>query len=584
MNDVLENGYPEWNNNPETVGINRLEAHADSIKGQTLSLNGRWKFQLSENPASHGRGFTSPCHDVSGWAEIQVPGHWQLQGFDYPHYTNTRYPWEEREAISPPFAPTVYNPVGSYVRFFELPQDWLKDRVVLSFQGVESCFYAWLNGEFVGFSKDSFTPAEFEITKNLQPGKNRLAVEAYRWNDGSWLEDQDFWRLSGIFRDVFLYLTPKTFIQDYKVETRLEGGKAVVLVQAFVSQEASGYEIAISFGDFTKSAQLDPDGSATLQFMLESPKLWSAESPNLYPLSLELFKNQQSVHKVTARSGIRQIEIIEGKDGDPKILLNGKPLMLLGMNRHEWNCISGRVPNKDEMLQDIQLMKSCNINAVRTCHYPNDSHWYDLCDEHGIYVMDEANIETHGTWRYGQKDVEPGTVPGDDPRWTSAVLDRANSMLKRDRNHPSVIMWSLGNESYGGLNFLKMHDFIKSLDPTRPVHYEGVFHHRKSSGASDVESQMYTSPKDLLDFARNNREKPIILCEYCHSTGNSVGNLGEYIDAFLSDPIIHGGFIWDWKDKALTKTVNGVETLAYGGDFGDSPNSGSDGCNGILFA
>ena len=609
------NGYPEWNNNPEITHLNRIDAHATFIPFDTFgkalngdpslsrdfkSLNGMWKFSFAENAEKRIKNFYETNYDCSSWSEIKVPAHWQLQGYDYPQYTNVIYPWADSEQLIPPFAPTKYNPVGSYVRTFTVPEEWIEQPVFISFQGVESAFYVWVNGDLVGFSKDTFSPSEFDITPYLQKGENKLAVEVYRWCDASWLEDQDFWRLSGIFRDVYLYSTPKLHIYDFFAITDLD--ENYENSQLKINAKLSNY-FNIECGKVTLEAQLldksqksvldgpinlDVDLSgvssckAELSAFVKKPLKWSAEHPNLYTLVLSLRNQDGSLVEATScKIGFRKFEL---KDGLMKI--NGQRIIFKGVNRHEFSCDKGRALDMQDMLTDINLMKKYNINAVRTSHYPNQPAWYDLCDEYGIYVIDETNLETHGTWSFGQTEEEERNIPGSKACWTNAVLDRSNSMLQRDKNHPSVIIWSLGNESYGGENFIKMHDFFRDSDPTRIVHYEGIVHCRKFEAASDIESNMYSPPNALEMYALNKKhKKPFILCEYSHAMGNSSGNLFKYTDLFDKYPILQGGFIWDWIDQAIrTKTPEGKEYLAYGGDFGEKPHDGNFCGDGLIFA
>lgn len=607
-----KNGYPEWNNNPEIFQLNRMEAHAtlmpyesveEALRGDrstssyTVSLNGMWKFSFAETPDKRSTNFYEVDYDTSGWDSIQVPSHWQLQGYDYPQYTNVRYPWEGKEDIKPPFAPTAYNPVGSYVHTFSVPDEWKGLPVYISFQGVESAFYIWVNGDLVGYSEDSFTPAEFDLTPYLQEGENKLAVEVYRWCDASWLEDQDFWRMSGIFRDVYLYSTPKAHIYDFSVVADLDDEylhgdlqiKAVVM-NAFGEKlgmhtlEASLYDTDENSVAGLLSVDIELNDASMQERQLRTkfdfPKKWTAETPHLYRLVLSLKDvSGKLIEAVSCKVGFRRFEL---KDG--LMAINGKRILFKGVNRHEFNCDTGRTVQYNDMVRDIQLMKAYNINAVRTSHYPNHPLWYDLCDEYGLYVIDETNLETHGSWNNFQED-EGWTVPASKPEWTANVLDRANSMLQRDKNHPSIIIWSLGNESWGGDNFIRMHDFFRTNDPTRLVHYEGVTRCRKSDAASDIESQMYTLPHKVEEYARSNPKKPFILCEYSHAMGNSNGNLFKYTELFDKYPILQGGFIWDWIDQAIrTKTSEGIEYLAYGGDFGDTPNDGTFCGNGLIFA
>ncbi|MBW5445433.1 DUF4981 domain-containing protein [Cohnella sp. CFH 77786] len=564
-----------------------------------VSLNGSWKFAWAKNPDSRIANFYERDYDCSGWAEIPVPSHWQLKGYDYPQYTNVRYPWIEHDDIRPPFAPTNYNPVGSYVRSFTVPESWAGKPVFISFQGVESAFYVWLNGELVGYCEDTFTPAEFDLTPYLSEGENKLAVEVYRWCDGSWLEDQDFWRLSGIFREVYLFTAPDVHLYDFQANTDLDADFRDAEVR--VSAKLVNY-YERDAGTVTLEAQLyDPAGNPVLPNPLRmesalgsgesgtvqgaatvgNPKKWSAEHPNLYTLVLRLADAAgQTIQYASCRIGFRKFEIVDGL-----MKINGQRIVFKGVNRHEFSCDEGRVPQFEDMLRDVRLMKSHNINAVRTSHYPNDSRWYDLCDEYGLYVIDETNLETHGSWQYGQ--VEEGdTVPGSKPEWSENVLDRCKSMLERDKNHPSILIWSLGNEAWGGSNFVKMHDYLRERDPSRPVHYEGVMHCRPFDSASDMESQMYSPPRALEEYARRpGDKKPFILCEYSHAMGNSCGGLEKYTELFEQYPVLQGGFIWDWVDQAIRVTeADGSSHLAYGGDFGESPHDGNFCGNGLIFA
>lgn len=609
-----KNGYPEWNNNPEIFQVNRADAHAYLMAFDTVeealkdnktnsshyySLNGNWKFSFAENPEKRIKNFYETDYNSSEWAEIKVPAHWQLQGYDYPQYTNVRYPWEGKEDLKPPFAPTKYNPVGSYIKNFTVPVTWKEKPVYISFQGVESAFYLWVNGDFVGYSEDTFTPAEFDITPYLIDGENKLAVEVYRWSDASWLEDQDFWRLSGIFRDVYLYSTPDTHIYDFSATTELDENyeNADLKIKAklvnYFQKDINSLTVEAELYDSTKKAVLPKPISIKTSFSgnylnkieaaahVKTPLKWSAEHPNLYTIVLTLKDDKGNILEAeSCKVGFRKFEI-----KDELMKINGERIVFRGVNRHEFNCDNGRAISYEDMLKDIELMKRFNINAVRTSHYPNQNAWYDLCDEYGLYVIDETNLETHGSWKYGQKEEAEITVPGSKPEWTEAVIDRCNSMIERDKNHPSVIIWSLGNESWGGDNFLKMHDFIREKDPSRIVHYEGIFHARAWERASDIESTMYTRVEDVEKYARSKPKKPYILCEYSHAMGNSSGNLYKYWDLFEKYPILQGGFIWDWIDQAIrTKTADGTTFMAYGGDFGETPNDGNFCGNGIIFA
>jgi len=609
------NGYPEWNNNPELFQLNRIDAHAsmtsyssadEALRGDRAeaasycSLNGTWKFSFAPVPEKRIAHFYPCGYDASDWADIQVPSHWQFQGYDYPQYTNVRYPWAESEPdLKPPFAPTKYNPVGSYIRTFTVPAEWNGQPVYLSFQGVESAFYVWLNGEFVGYSEDTFTPAEFDITPYLTDGDNKLSVEVYRWCDASWLEDQDFWRLSGIFRDVYLYTKPKLFIADFFVRAELDEQyrdarlEVDIKLENYYNEPQEGICVEARLYDsggmkvwekpIVAAADFAGEGVQSLRLSEHAvdPLKWSAEKPHLYTLVLSLSDASGALlESVSCKVGFRKFEL---KDG--LMLINGQRIVFKGVNRHEFSCDTGRALSKAEMIQDIKLMKSHNINAVRTSHYPNQSVWYELCDEYGLYVIDETNLETHGSWSYGQQDLPAHTVPASHPEWRANVLDRCNSMFQRDKNHPSIVIWSLGNESFGGDNFIAMHDFLKEADPTRLVHYEGIFHYRASEAASDIESTMYVKPRDVERYANSNPTKPYILCEYSHAMGNSCGGLHKYTELFDKYAILQGGFIWDWVDQAIrTRTADGIEYFAYGGDFGDSPNDGNFSGNGLVFA
>jgi len=609
------NSYPEWNNNPEIFQLNRMDAHASftsydsleaALKGEpksspySVSLNGRWKFSFAINPDKRIRDFYKPEFDSEGWGEIEVPGHWQLQGYDYPQYTNIRYPWIETEELKPPFAPTKYNPVGSYIRTFEVPADWRGRSVFISFQGVESAFYVWLNGELVGYSEDTFTPADFDLTPYLIEGENKLAVEVYRWCDASWLEDQDFWRLSGIFRDVLLYAAPSRRIRDFFVNTDLDDRyrDAVLRLDATIEDASGegldGYTVEALLYDADLRPIWDrplsatvPAGASGTAVVLSSaavadPLKWSAEHPHLYKLVLVLKdESGNATQYIGCKIGFRKIEI---KDG--LLRINGQRIEFKGVNRHEFSCDTGRAIGEEDMIRDILLMKRHNINAVRTSHYPNQTRWYELCDEYGLYVIDETNLETHGAWEYGQQE-EGDAIPGSKPQWRANVVDRCNSMMQRDKNHPSVVLWSLGNESWGGDNFLHMHDHLSRHDPSRPVHYEGIFHSRAWEAASDIESRMYTRPHEVEAYATSipAPKKPFILCEYSHAMGNSCGGLRKYTDLFEKYPILQGGFIWDWIDQAIrVKGEDGSSHLAYGGDFGESPHDGNFCGNGLIFA
>jgi len=611
------NGYPEWNNNPETFQVGRLPAHASMVAFPSVeealsnessaspwyeSLNGLWKFAFAETPEQRISSFYENNYDASDWDEIAVPSNWQLQGYDYPQYTNMTYPWVEREPeLKPPFAPTTYNPVGSYIRTFTVPGDWKDRPVLLHFEGVESAFYVWVNGELVGYSEDTFTPAEFDITAYLTEGENKLAVEVYRWCDASWLENQDFWRLSGIFRGVYLHSPSPVQIADFFVRTELDDAyqdaELLLDLKLFnhnAAQTTAGLSVQAQLYDTQQQTVLKQPLTAAVTFQGEDelsfklsaeviqPLLWSAESPHLYTLVLSIQNESgETLEAVRSRIGFRKFEL---KDGLMQI--NGKRIVFKGVNRHEFSPDTGRAIGREDMIRDIELMKSYNVNAVRTSHYPNQSLWYELCDEYGLYVIDETNLETHGTWYYGQKEMNENNIPASKPEWRNNVIDRCNSMFQRDKNHASVIIWSLGNESFGGDNFIAMYDYLKQVDPTRLVHYEGTFHYRPSDSASDIESTMYISPENVENYARmQGPKKPYIICEYSHAMGNSCGGLHLYWDLFDKYDVLQGAFIWDWVDQSIrTTTADGVEYFAYGGDFGESPHDGNFCGNGLILA
>lgn len=597
------NGYPEWNNNPEIVSINAMKHHnffvsydilERAIEGRNessriFSLNGQWKFKHVVGANNKPTSFFENDFDNSVWDDIEVPSNWQLKGYGIPQYTNVVYPWAGREDIKPPFAPIEINEVGCYIKNINVDKQWLDKKIVLNFQGVESCFYLYVNGEIIGFSKDSFTPSSFDITPYVKEGDNKIAVEVYRWCDASWLEDQDFWRLSGIFRDVYIEVKETTHIYDFRINSTLTDDYKDGLLQVNTivnSTDNNDFKLKLDLYDgleviYNEEKSFVGGQVSKINFstIIDNVKQWSDECPNLYKLVLTLIDaNGNEKEYVSNEVGFRKFEI-----KDKVMYINGKRILFKGVNRHEFDCRVGRAITKDIMEQDIILMKQFNINSVRTSHYPNHPYLYELCNKYGLYVIDEVNLETHGTWRYGQQEEED-TIPGSKIEWTNAVLSRCEAMFERDKNHPCIVMWSLGNESFGGENFRKMYRYFKDIDNSRIVHYEGTFHHRKYDDATDVESQMYTTPSEIEEYAKRNPKKPLILCEYTHSMGNSNGNLDEYWDLFRRYPVLQGGFVWDWKDQALINNKDGVEFLAYGGDFGDYPNDGDFSGNGLVFA
>lgn len=559
----------EWDNNPTVFQVNREPAHASFIPFNTLDgayerdknkspyyqlLNGEWYFSLSENPSTRNRDFYKNDYDVSKWDKIKVPSNWQTEGYDYPKYTDTAYPWTGVEDPIPPYAPVKYNPVGSYKRDFTTPKNWDGRQIFLSFQGVESAFYVWVNGNFVGYSEDSYTAAEFNITKYLNDAgqKNSIAVQVFRWSDGSWIEDQDFIRLSGIFRDVYLYSKADAEILDFSYTTDLDeqykDATFNISVKARNFKSVDGYRVEAYLYDKDRKLCTPEPISMPLKFgndkiatasesrTISNPLKWSAEKPNLYNLVIALKDRDGNIVETAGTNvGFREISIINQGTNEAQIIINGQPIMFKGVNRHETSPEGGRHITEASMIEDIKLMKQYNINAVRNSHYPNEARWYELCDEYGLYVIDEANLESHGA-----NDI----LPASDPTWTPACLDRMRSTIERSKNHPSILMWSLGNESSTGDNFRKMSVLCKELDPTRLVHYEA------DRRWSDVWTRMYRKIDVVEDWGKNG-DKPFIECEYAHAMGNAVGNLFKYWELFEQYPNLQGGFIWDWVDQTV---------------------------------
>ena len=570
----------EWLANPEIYEVNREKAHSDhtyTTKDGNLrqSLNGTWKFNYTEHPDSRPADFYKTDFDVTSFDDIIVPGHIQLQGYDKPQYVNTQYPWEGHEQLVPPQIPKKRNPVGSYVKFFDVDKELLGKKTFISFQGVETAIYVWLNGEFVGYSEDSFTPSEFNITPYLKEKNNKLAVEVYRYSTASWLEDQDFWRFSGIFRDVYLYAVPEIHVRDMKViaDYDYENGNGILATELDIIGD-SDYEIKLTLTD-KNGIKVYEGNTANVSASIPDIMPWSAEQPNLYTLTAEISSDSEIIETAETKIGFRTFEL---KDGI--MCLNGKRIVFKGINRHEWNAEGGRVVTEDDMLWDIRFMKQNNINAVRTCHYPNNSLWYQLCDEYGIYLIAETNLESHGTWQK-MGACEPSiNVPASLPEWKEACLDRAKSMYERDKNHASVLIWSCGNESYCGDDIAAMADYFHEVDKTRLVHYEGVVWNRKYDHITDMESRMYAKPDEVEEYLKQNTGKPYISCEYMHAMGNSLGGMKLYTDLEDKYEAYQGGFIWDYIDQSLYK--DGV--LVYGGDFDDRASDYGFCTNGIVYA
>ncbi len=603
----------EWRN-PEVININTEPAHATLMPFSSVeqalrlqdkespffqSLNGNWKFKWSENPAKRPENFYQMDYDDRQWKEIPVPSNWQMQGFGQPIYYNNGFPFRHLfdPVLEPTEVPTAYNPVGSYRTTFTIPDGWNERQVFLHFEGVQSAFYLWINGKKVGYSEGSMTPSEFNITDYLKKGKNTLAAEVYRWSDGSYLEDQDFWRLSGIYRDVFLFSTPDFHLRDFFVRSNLDkdykdaslqitarlknyignktgfGHKLEAYLYDHELKPVSDQPLASvklsNMGHLRELAE-GPENIFELQAQVKDVKKWSAESPYLYTVVLVLKDSLNTVLEVERiKFGFREIEIIKGQ-----LCLNGTPLLINGVNRHEFDPDFGRTISYDGMVEDIKIMKRYNINAVRASHYPNDTDWYALCDEYGLYVIDEANVESCGH-NFSFASVLP--------EWRNAVVDRMESMVERDKNYTAIIGWSMGNEAGFGPNYEYMAAYTRIADPTRPVQF--LVKRDELHPVSDIVTPMYPSIDDIVKYAEGNHNRPLIMCEYAHSMGNSTGNLKEYWEAVKKYPLLQGGFIWDFVDQGIRKTAdNGKEFFAYGGDFGDKPNDANFCMNGLVFA
>ena len=583
---------------PAFFAQNRVKAHSDhhyyknhrelAEKNESFrqNLNGLWKFQYARNLAEAPDGFEAEDFDCKGWEDIRVPAHIQMEGYDKPQYVNVQYPWDGHEAIEPGEIPTQFNPVASYVKYFTVPENMQGKRLFVSFQGVESGFALWCNGSYVGYSEDTFTPSEFELTSYLKEGENKLAVQVFKWTSGSWCEDQDFFRFSGIFRDVYLYSIPDTHVSDIRIKTILndtyDRGNLEIVLEAIGHGKAE--LILTRQGEEAARTEVElKDGQSTVvELTIEQPALWSAEQPNLYDLMIQVTDDQEQLQElIPQRVGFRRFAI---EDGIMK--LNGKRIVFKGVDRHEFSSRRGRVPNHDELLRDIVTMKRNNINAIRTSHYPNDSALYALCDEYGLYLIDECNMETHGMWDMVGRGVWPieKALPGDRQEWKDLLLDRVNSMYQRDKNHPSIIIWSCGNESFGGSVIYEMSRLFHALDDTRLVHYEGVCNDRRYNDTSDMESRMYPSAAYVKDFLQKDRSKPYLLCEYTHAMGNSCGGMHKYTDLTDEEPLFQGGFIWDYIDQSIYhKDRYGKEVLGYGGDFDDRPCDYNFSGNGIAY-
>lgn len=556
---------PELLADPRQFQLHRLPAHAALEQSSpalplTVCLDGEWDFRYAENLAE----------PFSAWDKLTVPGLIQLQSlhregspYGTPHYVNTQYPWDGHEKLHPGEIPQAYNPIGEYKRSFALPDGW--SNCFLRLNGADSAAAVWCNGVFVGYSEDTFTPAEFDLSAAVHPGENELIIQVYRFCSGSWLEDQDFWRMSGLFRSVELFTKSAVHLEDVFVRQSFaeDLSRAEVTFECQISGEG---EVSICFdGKVQTTSAAD---TCALTFAVEQPELWSAESPNLYPVEITLSQSSEWIERTRLKVGLRKFEL-----KDRQMLLNGKRIVFKGVNRHEWSCRTGRTVSRQEMLWDVQNLKAHNINAVRTSHYPNDPFFLSLCDEYGLYVIGETNLETHGTWqKLGADGSDEWTLPGSRPEWRDSVLARAEAMLQRDKNHPAILLWSCGNESYGGKTLWEMSQYFRQTDPSRLVHYEGIFWDRSYPDTSDVESQMYTPVAGIRSHLAKHPEKPFLMCEYSHTMGNSCGGITEYTEYAYEQPLYQGGFLWEYIDHGIQLTdPDGSVHYAYGGDFGDRP-------------
>ncbi|MBR07330.1 MAG: beta-galactosidase [Rickettsiales bacterium] len=591
FNHVSAQTYTEWQN-PEIFQINREYPHADfyrypseqeALTNQNYqnspfyqSLNGTWKFNWVKKPADKPEFFFIEEYDVSGWSDITVPGNWEMHGFGVPIYTNVKYPFPN----NPPYIDLDYNPVGSYVRQFEISDSWEDKDVFLHFGAVRSSMYIWVNGQFVGYNEGSKTPAEFNITKYLKPGENKLAVEVYRWSDASYMEDQDFWRLSGMDRDVYLYATPKVTVSDFTAVADLdENYKNGVLdvnikLRNATKKNVQSDQVSIQLLDGeellfneNKNVRISAESESIVSFAstISQVKPWSAETPYLYNL-LVTHKDSKGhvVESFSHKLGFRKVEI-----KNSQLLVNGVPIYIKGVNLHDHDETTGHVISEELTLTDLRVMKENNINAIRCSHYPKDPHFYKMCDQYGFYVVDEANIETHGLGTTNQgldNDLNRQAIhPAYQPQWKDMHLDRTIRMFERDKNFTSVIIWSLGNEAGNGENFFATYKWLKEHDTSRPVQYEGA----KKYKNTDIYAPMYEGISDMIKYVENDPTRPYIQCEYAHAMGNSVGNLQDYWDVIEKYDVLQGGFIWDWVDQGLkAKTPEGHEYWAYGGDLG----------------
>ncbi len=591
----MENFCYDVVKNPEFFKDNVLPAHGDFVAFATedelnegvssleISLNGLWKFHYAKNYSAVVPGFEKEDYDCNSWDDIHVPAHMQLEGYDVPAYINVQYPWDGSEAIELGQIPEEFNPVGSYVKYFFLPETWNGKEVHVVFEGVESGYALWLNGKYVGYSEDTFTPSEFDITDFLKPGENKLALQVFKWTSSSWMEDQDFFRFSGIYRNAFLKLVPAAHLNDFKVRTLLNDDftEATLEVSFYSDSKEGSVDYCLYRNNHPMVKGNAPLGKeAVVKETVSQPQLWSAEDPQLYQLLLNVKDAEGEVTEVIRQNvGFRRFEM---KDG--LMLINGKRIVFKGVNRHEFSCDTGRVVSDEDTLKDILTMKRNNINAIRTSHYQNSKKIYELCDIYGLYMIAENNMETHGSWSHlGNEPAIPFAIPGSRENCMEMMLDRVNSTYQLDKNHPSVLIWSIGNESHGGKVPYEMSQLFRKLDPDRLVHYEGICHDRTYNDTSDMESQMYPPVKDIEKFLAEHPGKPFICCEYTHAMANSCGGMFKYTDLADREPRYQGGFIWDYVDQTIReKNCFGEDYFAYGGDHGERPCDYSFSGNGIV--
>ena len=613
------NADMKWLDNPEVFRVNQLEAHSDhcyyldysDMKKEKnplfQSLNGQWEFSYSKNVKSRPVNFYEETFDASGFDKIMVPGHIELAGYDKIRYINTMYPWEGKEyhrgaysmeatgAEEGMFSEAQYNPVGSYIKYFDMDKNMCGKRIHICFEGVEEAMYLWLNGQFIGYAEDSFTPSEFDLTPYIKEKGNVLAVQVHKMSTAAFLEDQDFFRFFGIFRNVTLKAIPDVHLEDvwFKPVLNQDNESGSVSVSMKVSATGSqnvtaGFILKDREENILveKSLQLNKENDhleGTICVDLESVKLWDNHNPYLYHAYVELKAEAGSLAEVIPYDiGFRRIEIM-----DKVVYLNGKRLVITGVNRHEWNARTGRCIGIEDMKADISCMLRNNINSVRTCHYPDQIPWYYMCDDAGIYVMAETNLESHGSFqKLGA--IEPScNVPGSIPQWRDAVLERAKNNFETFKNHTSILFWSLGNESYAGDDIEAMNVYFAEKKDGRLVHYESSYYNRAYEDTiSDFETRMYAKPEDVEEYLNNSPKKPYILCEFMHDMGNSMGGLGSYMKLIDKYDMYHGGFIWDFIDQAIMvkDSVTGKDVLRYGGDFDDKPSDYEFSANGIVFA